>query len=302
MATDGENYLAAWHDQVGIGTAAIRADGMVTTRPSIGMRDGAPCGETPLRLVSNGTDSLLLWVEKPPASTNAWNLLGLRLRMDGSIIDPLPIAVGTITASHQGNVKFYAASDGQDYLIAWEGAAVRLSGEGALLDTTQKIPLGKGSVISLWWNGKTYIAQTSSNDGFRFLRIGSDGSGGRTPTGPQADPVPFPGGGSFSYDLPACDAAGCWVGGTVRQADGHDTLITIRYEDDGTQLTIRRQDVENVSYTAVCDFVPSPATIVNAGRPAFLFLPQRMEQPYSSVHRLMIAPFAVPRGRAARHP
>jgi hypothetical protein len=302
VATDGENYLAAWHDQTGIGIAAVRADGTFTKRPSIGARYGATCMQTPLKLVSNGTDSLLLWVERPSGSGNVWSLVGMRLRMDGSSIDTLPIAVGTMTASHPLSLRFHAASDGQDYLIAWEGAAVRVSGEGALLDTSQKILLGKGSVLGLWWNGKTYVAHTSSNDGFRFLRIGSDGSGGRSPSGPQADPVPLPGAGTFSYDRPACDASGCWVGGTVRHAERQDTIAALRYVDDGTQFTIRRQDVENVSYSAVCDLVPSPATIVNAGRPAFLFLPQRMEQPYSSVHRLMIAPFAVPRGRAARHP
>lgn len=106
----------------------------------------------------------------------------------------------------------------------------------------------------------------------------------------------------YSYDQLACDAKGCWLAGTARHPDGHDTLSAIRYEDDGTQFTMQRHDVENVSYSSVCDLAPFPAMIVNAGRPAFLFLPQRMESPFSTVHRLMIAPFAVPRGRAARHP
>jgi hypothetical protein len=99
-----------------------------------------------------------------------------------------------------------------------------------------------------------------------------------------------------------CDSAGCWAGATTRHPDGHDTLTAIRYEDDGTKITIRRQDVENVSYTSVCDSAPVSAEIVNVGRLAFLYLPQRMEQPFSSVHRLMIAPLAVPRARAALHP
>ena len=58
----------------------------------------------------------------------------------------------------------------------------------------------------------------------------------------------------------------------------------------------------NVSYSSVNDLSPIPAGIVSAGRPALLFLPQRMEQPFSSVHRLMIAPFDTGRERAARHP
>ena len=307
LATDGENYLAAWHDKDGIATAAIRADGTFTTRHSIGRRYGGPCTEAPLKLLSNGTDYLLLWVEKLSASGDQWDLFGLRLRADGSIIDTLPITVGTMTGSYPFSLRIDAASNSQDYLIAWEGAAVRLTSEGALLDTIQKIRLGQGYVLSLWWDGRTYIAQTSSNDGFRFLRIGSDGSGGRPSTGPQIDPVPFPPGVSglyslYSYDQPACDAKGCWLAGTSRHTDGHDTLSAIRYEDDGTQFTMQRHDVENVSYSSVCDLAPFPAMIVNAGRPAFLFLPQRMEQPFASVHRLMIAPFAVPRGRATRHP
>jgi hypothetical protein len=92
------------------------------------------------------------------------------------------------------------------------------------------------------------------------------------------------------------------VAGTSRQPFGRDTLTVLRYEDDGQQIAIGRHEVANVSYSSVNDLSPIPAGIVNAGRPALLFLPQRMEQPFSSVHRLMIAPFETVRGRAARHP
>jgi hypothetical protein len=303
VATDGRDFLVAWYDEQGISTAAIRSDGTLTTRHSTGL--ATPCGETLMRLVSNGTDYLLVWLEYRNHGA-AWNVVAQRLRADGTPIDSTLLYVGRLETLLPSGVTFHAASNGQDYLIAWRGEAARVTGQGALPDKAPKIQLGIGQVRTLWWNGKTYVAEMTNLEVSRFLRIGSDGSGGRSPSGPHEIPVRFPAGpGSLSIGLQsaaACGPDGCWVAGTSRQSFGNDTLTVLRYEDDGEQITIGRHEVANVSYSSVNDLSPIPAGIVNAGRPALLFLPQRMEQPFSSVHRLMIAPFETVRGRAARHP
>lgn len=302
VATDSRDFLVAWYDEQGISTAAIRSDGTFATRRSTTL--ATPCGETLMKIVSNGTDYLLVWLEKRRGI--AWSLVAQRLRADGTPIDSSPLFVGRLESLFPSGVTFHAASNGQDYLIAWRGEAARVTAHGALPDKASKIPLGVGQVRTLWWNGKTYVAEMTSLEVSRFLRIGSDGTGGRSPSGPHEVPVPFPSGpGSLTIgwqSSAACDPGGCWVAGTSRHPFGRDTLTVLRYEDDGQQITIRRHEVANVSYSSVNDLSPIPAGIVNAGRPALLFLPQRMEQPFSSVHRLMIAPFEKVRGHAARHP
>lgn len=302
VATDGRDFLVAWYDEQGISTAAIRSDGTFATRHSTGF--AKPCGQNLMRLVSNGTDYLLVWLENNNGRGN-WDLVALRLRADGTPIDPQPLVVGRLRTLVPSAVTFHAASNGLDYLVAWWGEAARVTSQGALPDQGRTILLGVGQARTLWWNGKTYVAEMTSVEVSRFIRIGSDGTGGRLPAGPHEVPVRFPlGPGSLTIGLhsaTACDPTGCWVAGTSRQSTGYDTLTAIRYEDDGKQITIRREDVANLSYSSVNDLSAIPAGIVNAGRPAFLYLPQRMEQPFSSVHRLMIAPFEILRGRAARH-
>lgn len=302
VATDGRDFLVAWYDEQGISTAAIRSDGTFATRQSTGL--ATPCGDTLMRLVSNGTDYLLVWLEKRRGA--AWSLVAQRLRPDGTPIDSSLLYVARLETLLPTGVTFHAASNGQDYLIAWRGEAARVTAHGALPDKAPKIELGVGQLRTLWWNGKTYVAEMTNLEVSRFIRIGSDGSGGRSPSGPHEVPVPFPSGpGKLTIgwqSAAACDPGGCWVAGTSRHAFGRDTLTVLRYEDDGEQIAIRRHEVANVNYSSVNDLSPIPAGIVNAGSPALLFLPQRMEQPFSSVHRLMIAPFETVRGRAARHP
>jgi hypothetical protein len=300
VATDGRDFLVAWYDEQGISTAAIRADGTFATRFSTGLAE--PCSQTLMRLVSNGTDYLLIWLDKRNGAN--WNLLAQRLRADGTPIDAQALVVGKLKTLLPEAVTFRAASNGQDYLIAWRGEAARVTSQGALPDASRSILLGVGQVRTLWWNGQTYVAEMTNLDVARFIRIRSDGTGGRSPAGPHEDPVQFPSGpGSLTVGLQsaACDSHGCWVAGTSRQSNGDDRLTVLRYEDDGTHVTIRRHEIANVTYSSVSDLSPIPAGIVNAGRPALLFLPQRMEQPFSSVHRLMVAPFEPVRGRAVRH-
>jgi hypothetical protein len=300
VATDGRDFLVAWYDEQGISTATIRSDGTFATRHAT---EFGACGEMLMRLVSNGTDYLLVWLEKRKG-TIAWNVDALRLRADGTAIDSAPLVVGRLETLQPSGVTFQVASDGQDYLIAWRSEAARVTAQGSLPDQSPKIPLGIGQVRTLWWNGKTYVAEMTNLGVSRFLRIGSDGTGGRLPSGPHEVAVPFPAGPSLTIGVQsaaACDATGCWVAGTSRGLDGRDTPTVLRYDDDGGQVTIRRSEVANVSYSSVNDLSPIPAGIVNAGRPALLFLPQRMEQPFSSVHRLMIAPFTTVRTRSARH-
>ncbi|MDP9194593.1 MAG: hypothetical protein M3P06_23095 [Acidobacteriota bacterium] len=301
VATDGRDFLVAWFDEQGISTAAVRSDGTFATRHSTEFAE--PCGQRLIRLVSNGTDYLLLWLEKRNGAN--WNLVAQRLRADGTPLDSGTLIVGKLRTLLPEAVTFHAASNGQDYLVAWRGEATRVTSQGVVLDAGRTILLGVGQARTIWWNGKTYVVEMTNVNVSRFIRIGSDGTGGRLPSGPHEDPVPFPlGPGDLTIGVQsasACDHNGCWVSGTSRQSNGQDTLTVLRYADDGTQVTIRRHDVANVVYSSVNDLSAIPAGIVNPGRPALLFLPQRMEQPFSSVHRLMIAPVEPARGRAVRH-
>jgi hypothetical protein len=295
VATDGHDFLAAWleADQIGIGR--VRADGTSVQTHSVPNAGG--CGGAfsvhPLALKSNGTDYLLVW------RTNDRKLKGLRLRADGTPIHPTPIEIANLGSGEGDTMR--VASNGQDYLVAWDRRATRVTNQGAVLDRNTPILLGVGTIATLWWNGRTYVAEMVHTDGHRFLRIGSDGTGGRGAGAPQPPASPFLFSGSWTMPQSVvCDVGGC-TGAVVRRLPGRQhTISLIRYHDDGTNISMRPRHAPEFTFESG-DETPVAAEIIDAGRLAVIYLPQILAKPYSGAHRVWIAPTPPPRARAVRH-
>jgi hypothetical protein len=301
VATNGREFLAAWYEPNGIPAALVREDGTFT-KSRVAFNHTNLCAQSALRVVSNGSDFLVLWPTlKNPNRERAWTIVGVRMRADGSAIDGSPFDVLESDSSF-----FSVASNGQDYLLASYSEAVRITSDGSVPDRNRPILLGAGGASRIWWNGSTYVVQTNDWNVTRFLRIGNDGSGGRSPYGPQVDPTPAPWprpGPEMGWRQPfsyVCDASGCTIPYCGLQANGEHTVLVLRYDDDGTNITIRAQPT-NLAYESAIDRIAFPVGIVNAGRPALLYQPQRMDELGNGAHRLLVAPIVAVRGRAVQH-
>jgi hypothetical protein len=299
IASNGREFLAAWYDANGIPAAVVREDGTFT-KTHVAFNHTGLCGQRGLQVVSNGTDFLVLWPTlKNPNRETEWTILGVRMRADGSAIDNSPFDVLETDTSF-----FKAASNGQDYLVAAHFKAVRVTSEGAVLDRTKPILIAAGYAVRLWWNGTTYVVEMADSNATRFMRIAGDGSGGRSPFGPQVDPTPgpwpLPGSWGAMWFSSVCDASGCWLPYNSIQANGKRAITMIRYDDDGTNITIRAQPTD-LTYESPIDLIAFPAGVVNAGRLALLYMPQRMDELGNGAHRLLVAPVVAARGRAVQH-
>ncbi|HEU4888694.1 MAG TPA: hypothetical protein VFV49_12475, partial [Thermoanaerobaculia bacterium] len=300
VATDGRDYLTAWYDDHQVVVASVGADGTFRKThvvENLAMR----CDARPLGLVSNGTDYLLVWRMKDPAK-DTLRLVGLRLRADGSAIDAAPFTIDALTTDEA--YVWRAASNGQDYLVAWDYKAARVTSDGAVLDRHPGlIQLGAGSLGELWWNGTSYLAEMYADaGGVRFLRIASDGTGGRPRNGPQPAVTPWPSyaRGDFPTSM-ACNARGC-TGAMVKSEDyGSSAVTMLRFHDDGTNITISAQPTDFTYHDADDRYESHPTAVIHSGRMALLYLARPTARPYSNVRRLFVAAEVPPRARAVRH-
>jgi hypothetical protein len=292
VATDGRDFLAAWMDTDRIAIGRVRADGSGQQTHSVANVSG--CGVHPLALESNGTEYLLVW------RANDRILNGLRLRADGTRIDPAPFTIANLAVGEGNAVR--VESNGDDYLVGWDGHATRVTSQGVVVDRNFPIELGAGTVAQVWWNNRTYVVEMVDTAGHRFLRIGSDGTGGRPASGPQPPVIPFLFSGSWTMPQSVvCDAGGCTGAVVQRQwANNRHTITLVRYDDDGANITIRPRPAPDFEFDAPDDLTPVPADIIGTGQLAVLYLPQILARPYSLAHRVWIAPLP-PRARAVRH-
>lgn len=295
VASNGSDFLTVWvSSNLGVpvlGVAATRSDGTVATN-TVPIWKDAGCS-APMLLGSNGEDFLVVW---PVRSGDRWSLQGARLRADGTTIDTTPIAVAFdfVLRSSDEELNLAVASDGRDYLVAFEQNATRVTGQGVALDRFVPISLAK-DVNQAWWNGVAYVINNAGG----FFRVGTDGKIGG-PLG-VASPSVADGVLRSSTNGFICGPGGCT---TVRASlqNGSSMVIGVdRWEDDGTNVTPR--------YTRVTNFVyPFPwATqylggfAVDAGRLVSILTFTRTDSPYNGVQRLYVAPFVTPRVRAVQH-
>jgi hypothetical protein len=300
VASSGDGFLVAWHDTTTVNATRVGSDGNVGALSAI--RRTTSCADTgALTLVGNGADYLAVWtVRRMPT---LYDVFALRLRADGSAITPGFIRVGdSVTAD------VYAASDGRDYLVAWDNRAARVTASGGVLDSPRYLDLGAGRVRFLWWNGAAYVAGVAEggdtgkagvlNGGaWRFPRVSPGGS----VVFSSAAPLQFAELGTYAMPFAAsCNATGCTLPISTTR-DGAFGLTLLRLTDDSTNIAASMTTVPNYSRPAPDPVEwPLAAGILDAGRLVIAVHEMRTEAPYHGVHRIFLAPFGTPKQRAVR--
>jgi hypothetical protein len=117
-AFSGENYLVVWHDFRDAGGsniygARVEADGTLLDPSGIVICTAAD-GQYVPAVAYNRTNFLVAWHD---ARDGGYDIYGTRVRVDGSVVDTLGIAVSTV----EGNQYEVAmAFNGTDCLLVWE--------------------------------------------------------------------------------------------------------------------------------------------------------------------------------------
>lgn len=218
VATNGRDFLVAWTSAQAILGTIVRGDGSVGP---VAFRIGSfgPCSDAQVSVASNGSHYLAVWTS--PDGSGRLQVQGVRISSDGAILDASPFPIGDAVST-----TARAASNGTDFLVAWDNRAVRVTAAGKVLDASP-LSLGIGSAHGAWFNGRTYVVAVYEPNFYRFYRIGSDGSGG------AGGSTPAPASHYAAYQtpplLPVCDAEGCL-------AMGYSTVL--RIEDRGNEFAL----------------------------------------------------------------
>lgn len=293
VATNGDSFLVTWYDDSGVAAVRIGADGSVGEKTRVQFFRQQPCVETQSLALSNGTDYLVVWRRNDDPRDV---ILGARISGDGTLLDTEPIDIGTATAA--GAVA--GASNGTDYLLAWDGRMMRIAANGTRLDSKpgpHVLGTGTGGV---WWNGQTYSLLQYVTDGFKtlFQVAHVSPSGAITiPGEPSAFPVIGLSWGGSNWH---CDASGCTViAGTID--DGRYFLHAIEVGSDHVLRAGTRTPVEPVlrrEWEGGQSIVPFG---VPGGRPLVAMTRYSLDDPYDGISRIFIHPLTGTRGRAVRH-
>lgn len=165
-ASFGDEFMVAWHEANAVAASIVRGDGSVKAVRVHTKSLDATCPDTPIAVASSGSMYLVAWSEMDGDDRD---LFAVRVALDGTPLDEEPIALRA-----RSGTAIYVATDGRDFLVVSGGAATRVTTDGAALDGIG-INL-KAGAANVWWNGSTYVVPVLVNSGYRFRRIGSDGS------------------------------------------------------------------------------------------------------------------------------
>lgn len=168
LASGGTTALLAWSDCQHLFATTVGKD----------LSSGAPVSVAPANAMSaaisaawNGREWLLAWENLVPAAIffegPAYELRinAARLSPSLALLDPAPIVLSNVSSSHP-----LAASDGNDFLVAWMDyrgpsgnvRAQRVSSDGSLLGQPDGVPLGSGYIKSIVWDGSQFDVAFSS--------------------------------------------------------------------------------------------------------------------------------------------
>lgn len=275
VAAIGDEFLVAWPDATGLRLAGVSAAGTVgQAQPAI--TAPACVNRTPL-IIAGNTEALVVWTRPGGGNANG-TVLGVRVRRDGTLIDALPLTLGVAVGAVHG------ASNGTDYLVAWDNNFTRVSGGGTVLDLSGNSFLGTGSfVTAAWWNGRTYSVLHGDAAQQKITRVDTRGRVTRTTATIATPPL------ANAVD-PACDASGCSViGGTT-------ALRELRADDDGVTASIVVRDPQPVASP-----VSQAAALRTIGGRLFAVYTRRdVSRPAAGALRIFLRPMESSRIRAAR--
>lgn len=193
-ATDGVAYLVVWADcrsgKYDIYGTRVTPNGGVLDPKGIAI-SSAPSYQQSAGVAFNGTNYLVVWRD-PRGASPFPDIFGARVTPSGEVLDPSGIAISSST-----NEIFApaVASDGADFLVAWEDRrdgiyASRVSASGTVLDPAG-IPISSGTAArkqpTVAFSGSTYLVAWQDSRSFRTS--GDDIYGARVSrTGVVLDP------------------------------------------------------------------------------------------------------------------
>ena len=288
VGTDGRDYLVAWHQNLRLMTMPVRADGSHPDTPTRTLSLPG-CSWARPAVLSNGTDYLVA------AFYGNGPVQAMRVRRDGTLIDSTPLVLGGTSPA-----QVTGASNGQDYLVAWNGGAARVTAGGTVLDHPA-IALD-GAAGPVWWNGSSYSVVVTKGSSTRIQRIGTDGV-------VTAAGAPFersPGEAWGRPATPACDRRGCTVVTGEIVGEQH-RFIQFRYADDGVTASITARDGDPVEpllpHSRFGSVVPSDiaAFRLPGGKLFAAYVRRVFEAPFSGMPRVLLRPVDEVRARTVRH-
>lgn len=291
VASNGTDFLVAWHELTGIRVVPVRADGTPGDKRTIA-RAGNEAPETGIvRVFSNGSDYLVAWSQP---SQNHNRGYAVRVSADGVIDDGLPSVLGTAAMLN-------GATDGHDYFLIGSSNGRLVSGSDARILMQVTVP-GDGS-FAMWWNGTDYRSVQYDGFGFRLARVTPHGTAtaiGENIQFPRLGAIP-----SLSFPT-LCDMAGC-TGLYPFVENGRTWLRELRVaEEDRSASMTPGKSVEIAPFvvderygaTNIVEIVPFRLD----GRTFGAFSRPAMEAPYGGIYRIFIVPmYEQARTRAVRH-
>ncbi|HXI51224.1 MAG TPA: hypothetical protein VNH84_06960, partial [Candidatus Saccharimonadales bacterium] len=190
VASDGQDYFVVWQEYPGgnawqIQGARVRRDG--TVLPAIQINTLASDSRAPA-VASNGRDYLVAWGAWSGTRDLFNDLYAARVSGAGVLLDSPALLISS-KPSLEGAPAI--ASDGQDYLVAWEGlffptfvSARRVTSAGIVLDPggiTLTQSTNKPSAPSVAFNGHDYLVvwkefEPSMGSDIFGTRVATDGT------------------------------------------------------------------------------------------------------------------------------
>jgi hypothetical protein len=244
VAANGENFLVAWHDsrngQKDVYAARVAADGTVLDTNAFPVSTSATYQAYPA-VTFDGSDYLAVWQEWRVSS--AFDIFGVRLAEDGTVLDTLGIAV-SVAARDQ---LYPAVAQGADTcLVVWQDYrnnaydvyGARVSADGSVLEPS-------GLAISVATGAQEFPDVAS--DGSGYLAVWQDKRSG-------------------GYDIYAArvSSAGTVLdpGGIAVCVAGGDQLHpTVAF--DGDRYLVVWQDYRAGNYDIYCARVATDGTLLD---------------------------------------
>ncbi|HEX2059895.1 MAG TPA: hypothetical protein VHK90_04080 [Thermoanaerobaculia bacterium] len=292
VASNGTDYLVAWHEEAGIRVTHVRADGSVAATSLVTRVDKDAATSGNVQLFSNGTDYLLLWAEARHLE-NRSPVHVARIHADGRVAKGLPSMIGSFFGGLRGT------SNGRDYLLANLNEVWLVSGADARI--LAHFTIAGFGPLGLWWDGAVYNVAQIDNSAIRLVRVTPEGA---TTTSERASHWP-PTALDMNFRMTLCDSAGC-TGITAVVEKGRSLLREVRISGEPS-ATIGRtaeiapllvQELRTISLANAPQLVPFRLQ----GRTFAAFAHAVSEAPYAGIHRLFIVPMQeLSRTRAVRH-
>jgi hypothetical protein len=275
VTTNGRDFLVAWTSDQAVRGVIVRGDG--STGPAFRIGSFGLCTDAQVSVASNGSQFFAVWAG--PDATGRLQVQGVRISGDGAILDAVPFRIGYAAVETATSTIARVASNGTDFLVAWDNMAARVNAAGDVLDAAP-LSLGSGNMHGAWFNGRTYVVAVYEPNYYRFYRIGSDGSGGAE--WPNPEPARHYAAHQNAPLVPVCDANGCLAAGYTR---------LLRIEDRGDEFTLTHLP-SNLDFSSVVGPV-----LVMGDRVMAVYARNVMEMPYSHAPAILLRAVQQPDGK-----